>query len=490
MVRKFVLCGLVLGYFSLSLAAGKTTFTLGMVLEPPHLDPTQSAAAAVDEVVYGNIFEGLTQIDANGRVQPSLAKSWQISKDQKTYTFFLESGVLFHNQQPLTAKDVKFSLDRLLGTDSRNAQKKLFKPIEQVEVVDDYQLRVHLKHPLSLLLYYLGFGDAVIVNSSTADTNKQKPVGTGAFQFESWQPGHQILLKKNPNYWGTKAKLDEIRFRFIADSMSALNALLTNSVDGFANFPAPEALGRLNASSGFQTYLGLTEGETIVAINHQRSPFSKLKVRQAMAYAVDRQAIIDGAMFGHGTPIGSHFSPNHPDYVDLTGHYPHDLNQAKTLLAEAGFENGFQASLKLPPTPYARRSGEILAAQLKKIGIQLKIIPLEWAQWLEEVFTHRDYDLTIVAHTEPLDIGIYAREDYYFNYQNPAFNLLIQQWQQAPNPSEQRVLIQQAQRLLAEDCTNLFLFQLPKVGVWKKDFKGMWLNSPIQANVLTRAYWQ
>jgi peptide/nickel transport system substrate-binding protein len=195
-------------------------------------------------------------------------------------------------------------------------------------------------------------------------------------------------------------------------------------------------------------------------------------------------------MFGYGTPIGSHFAPHHPAYVDLTGTYAYDRAKATALMAEAGHANGLTLTLKLPPPPYARRSGEVVAAQLASIGIKTDIIPLEWAQWLEQVFKGRDYDLTIVSHTEPLDIGIYARDDYYFNYQDADFKALMAKLDATLDEGARNAILADAQKKLTEDAVNVFLFQLAKHGVWNRDVVGLWENSPVQANDLTEVYWK
>jgi peptide/nickel transport system substrate-binding protein len=473
-----------------SALAARDTLTMGMVLEPPHLDPTAGAAAAIDEVVYANIFQGLTRIDRDGTVQPDLAESWDISDDGLVYTFHLHDGVTFHDGTTMDSADVVFSFERAMADDSVNAQKGLFEPIAKVEAPDPKTVVLTLKRPTSSILFNLGWGDAVIVAPETADTNKSSPVGTGPFVFKRWVSGDRIEIERNPHYWGKPVALASATFKFIPDPAAAVAAMLAGDVDAFANFPAPESLPQFEADPRFKVVIGTTEGETILAINNARKPFDDVRVRRAMAYAIDRQAIIDGAMFGYGTPIGSHFAPHHPAYVDLTGAYPYDPAKAKALLAEAGLADGFKATLKLPPPTYARRGGEIIAAQLAKVGIELEIIPVEWAQWLEQVFKGKDYDLTIVSHTEPMDIGIYARGDYYFNYHNPKFNEVMDKLATAVDTKEQYALLGEAQRILSEDEVNVFLFQLAKDGVWNAKIKGLWENSPVQANDLTEVTWE
>ncbi len=468
--------------------AARTDLVVGVVLEPPHLDPTAGAAAAIDEVVYANVFEGLTRIGPKGEVLPALAESWTISDDGKVYTFKLHTGVKFHDGSDFNADDVKFSLDRARAENSTNAQKGLFAAIDTVEVVDPATVKIALKNPQGSFLYNMGWGDAVIVAPESAETNKEKPIGTGPFKFENWAKGSSITITKNADYWGEPVALEKAEFRIIPDAAAAIPALLSGDVQAFP-FTPPDAVAQIKDDPRFKVAIGSTEGETVLSTNNKKPPFDNLKVRQAIAHAIDRQAIIDGGSAGYGTPIGSHFAPHNPAYMDLTGTYPHDVEKAKALLKEAGFENGIKATLKLPPVPYARQGGEIIASQLRDIGIELEIIPVEWADWLKQVFTDKDYDLTIVSHTEPNDIDIYSRKDYYFNYDNPAFDKVIAELNLTSDEAKRAELYKQAQKILADDAVNGFLFELPKIGVWDAKVEGLWENAPIQANDLTKVKW-
>jgi len=470
-------------------SAARTDLVLGVPLEPPHMDPTAGAAAAIDEVLYANVFEGLTRIGSRGEVLPALAESWTVSEDGKTYTFKLHSGVTFHDGTSFDAEDVKFSLDRARAKDSTNAQKGLFAAIETVEVVDPTTVKVSLKNPQGSFLYNMGWGDAVIVAPETAETNKEKPIGTGPFKFDNWAKGSSITLVKAADYWGEPAMLEKAEFRIIPDAAAAVPALLSGDVQALPNFALGDALPQIESDQRFKVVIGATEGETILSTNNKKPPFDQLKVRQAIAHALDRKAIIDGASGGLGVPIGSHFSPANAAYIDLTGTYPFDPEKSKELLKEAGFENGIKATLKLPPVGYARDGGQIIASQLRDIGIDLEIIPVEWADWLSQVFKEKDYDLSIVSHTEPNDIDIYARKDYYFNYDNPAFDKVIEELNLTSDETRRTELYQQAQKILADDAVNGFLFELPKIGIWDAKVEGLWENSPIQANDLTKVKW-
>ncbi|PKP73868.1 MAG: ABC transporter substrate-binding protein, partial [Alphaproteobacteria bacterium HGW-Alphaproteobacteria-6] len=375
--------------------AAEDTITLGMVLEPPNLDPTAGAAAAIDEVVYANVFEGLTRFGPDGSVRPALAASWEVGDGATTYLFHLHDGVTFHDGTAMDAEDVKFSLDRARAEDSANAQKALFAGIETVEVIDPLTVKVTLGAPNGNFAFNLAWGDAVIVAPESVETAATAPVGTGPFRFAEWLQGDHVTLTRNPDYWGEPAALAKATFRFISDPTAAFAAMMAGDVDAFPNYPAPETLAQLAADPRFRVIVGSTEGETILAMNNRQPPLDDARVREAIAHAINRQEIIDGAMFGHGTPIGTHFAPHNPDYVDLTGLSAHDPEKSKALLAEAGVA-GLKLRLALPPPTYARRGGEIIAAQLAAVGIATEISNVEWAQWLEQVFKGKDFDLTIV----------------------------------------------------------------------------------------------
>ncbi|MGB0914330.1 MAG: ABC transporter substrate-binding protein, partial [Phaeobacter italicus] len=198
-------------------ASARDTVTVALQLEPPHLDPTSAAAGAIDQVLYSNVFEGLTRFMGDGSVVPGLAESWEISEDGLTYTFRLQDGVTFHDGTTMDAEDVKFSLDRARAEDSTNAQKALFADIASVDVVDPLTVQITLSQPNGNLLFNLAWGDAVIVAPESIDTIKTAPVGTGAFTFTNWVQGDRIDLARNPDYWGEAPALSAATFKFISD---------------------------------------------------------------------------------------------------------------------------------------------------------------------------------------------------------------------------------------------------------------------------------
>lgn len=471
-------------------AGAQEQLVLGVPLEPPNLDPTSGAAAAVDSIVYGNVFEGLTRITQSGDVAPALAESWEISPDGLAYVFHLRRDIRFHDGTAFDANDVKFSLDRVLAPDSTNAQKALLSPISQVDVLDTYTVKLTLGQPSITLTYFLGWGDAVIVAEESADNNASHPVGTGPFRFSNWRRGDSIQLDKNSDYWGTSPGLDSVVFKFIGDPAAAFASMKAGDIDAYPNYPAPENIAEFENDPNFKVVIGATAGKVIMAINNRRSPFNDRLVRVAISHAIDRGAVIDGAMFGFGQPIGSHYTRQGQAYVDLTERYPHDIELAKSLLTEAGYPEGFAASLRLPPRPYARRAGEVIAAQLSRIGIRLEIENLEWAQWLDQVFRRHEYDLTIIEHIEPMDFGIYARDEYYFGYSSPEFKSLFARSEIETDAHVKDELLQEIQTKIADDAVNVFLVQSAQLGVWKAGLNGLWIDTPIPANIAASAYFE
>lgn len=468
--------------------AQPTEVRIGVALEPPALDPTAGAAEAIDIVVYQNVFEGLTRIDQTGTVQPGLAESWTISEDGLTYTFKLHDGVTFHDGSAFDAEDVKFTFDRILADGSVNAHPEFYKPITSVTVIDPLTVEFKLDRQIGRFLFDLGRGDAVIVAPESAENNATQPIGTGPFAFLQWDKGSRVILEAYGPYWGEPAHLSKATYVFIGDTATMTNALLAGDIDGTNNF-ATDALAVFESNPQFKVLVGTTEGETILSTNNKKPPFDNLKVRQAMAHALDRQAIIDGTTNGYGVPIGAPFAPHNPYYVDLTATYPHDIAAAKALLAEAGLPDGFSATLKLPPVAYARTSGQIIASQFAEVGIKLELINVEWAQWLEDVYTNKDFDLTIVSHVEPFDIGNYANPDYYFGYDNPEFQALIEKLNGTTDEAARKELAIEAQTILATDAVNGYLFELAQTGVWNAKLEGMWQNSPIEGLVLRDIKW-
>lgn len=470
----------------------KDTLVLGMTLEPaPGLDPTAGAASAIAEVTLYNVYETLAKIHGDGRVTPLLAESWTPSADLRTWTFRLRPGVSFHNGAPCDAAAVKFSFERAAAADSSNKDKATFVNVERIATPDARTVVLTLKNGNPDLPFQLGQATAIVVEPKSAPTNGTQPVGTGPFRLEAWNRGSSIVLARWDGHRAARdVKLRRVTFRFISDPSAQVAALLSGDIDVFPRVSAARSLKAFESQPRrFQILTGGSRAKTILAINNKRKPLDDVRVRRAIAAAIDRRAVIDGAADGLGVPIGSFYVPGAPGYVDTTAINPYDPAKARALLHQAGVNAPLELTMKLPPTPYARAGGEIIAAQLAKIGITAKIENVEWAQWLSAVYRDKAYDLTVISHVEPLDFGNFARPGYYWNYESPAFNALWAKINSTVKADERLQLLAEAQRLVAQDAVGAYLYQPTWLTIAKAGLRGLWKDMPVLVNDLAAISW-
>ena len=468
--------------------AKKDSVTLAMTLEPPGLDPTAGAASSIAEVVLYNVFETLTKINSDGSVSPLLAESWEVSSDLKTYTFRLRKDVKFQNGEPFNAAAVKFSFDRAAADKSTNKDKRTFANLS-TKVADEHTVVLTTQEIDPDFLFMMGQATSIIVEPKSATTNASKPVGTGPYKLAAWAKGASVTLTAWPDYRSAQSiRIKRAVFRFIPDPAAQVAALLAGDVDAFPRV-SPRSVPQFKANARFQVVVSNSRAKTILAINNARKPLSDIRVRRAIAAAIDRKAVIAGAADGYGVPIGSYYVPTAFGYVDTTGVNPFDLEKAKALMAEAGIKTPLTLTMTLPPAPYARQGGELIAAQLAKIGIQLKLQNVEWAQWLSGTYTNKNYDLTIISHVEPFDLGNFAKPDYYWGYQSQEFNELFDKIKHTPRPADRARLLGDAQRLLAHDSVHGFLYTPQWVTVANKKLRGLWKDMPVFVNDLSALSW-
>jgi peptide/nickel transport system substrate-binding protein len=473
-----------------ALAQGrKDSIVLAMQLEPPGLDPTAGAASAIAEITLYNIYETLTKVNSDGSVTPLLAESWEVSPDLRTYTFRLRKGVKFQNGEPFNARAVKFSFERAGAEKSTNKDKRTFAGMETVQAVDDHTLVIVNKELDPDFLFLMGQGTAIVVEPKSADTNATKPVGTGPYKLDSWSKGSSVTLSKWEGYRSPQAaKIRRVTFRFISDPAAAVAALLAGDVDAFPRIP-PRGVAQFKDNPKFQVIVSGSRAKTILAINNKKKPLDDVRVRRAIAAAIDRKAVIQGAGDGYGAPIGSHYVPGAFGYVDTTGINPYNPDKAKALLKEAGVTTPLELTITLPPPSYARQGGEVIASQLAKVGIVAKLQNVEWAQWLSGTYGNKNYDLTIISHVEPFDMGNFAKPGYYWNYESPKFNDLYNKYKNSPREADRKKLIADIQRLIAEDSVHAFLYQPQFVTVANKNVRGLWKDVPMSVNDVAAMSW-
>jgi peptide/nickel transport system substrate-binding protein len=470
---------------------GKDMAVLAMTLEPPGLDPTAGAASAIAEITLYNIYETLTKIGPDGQPRPLLAERWTVSPDLKAWTFHLRRDAAFHNGAAFDSAAVKFSFERAGAQGSTNKDRAVFANIERIDAPDPRTVVLNLKNGDPELLFKLGQATAIIVEPGSVASNATQPVGTGPYKLEAWARGSSVTLARWDAWRAAKdVKLRRVTIRFINDPAAQVAALLSGDVDAFPRVAAARSLKQFEGNRRFQVLIGGSRAKTILAMNNKRPPLDDVRVRRAIYAAIDREAVIAGAADGFGVPIGSYYVPGAPGYVDLKDVNPHDVAKARALLHQAGVTLPLELVMKLPPTPYARQGGEVIAAMLDKVGIKAKIENVEWAQWLSGVYGQKAYDLTVISHVEPLDFGNFARPNYYWGYESPEFNALWAQIQATIQPEERNRLMAQAQRLVAEQAVAAYLYQPTWITVANARLKGLWKDMPLFVNDLAALSWQ
>jgi peptide/nickel transport system substrate-binding protein len=458
--------------------------------EPPGLDMTATPATATSGVIFYNVQEALVKVDRHGKLVPWLAERWHTA-DNRNYTFFLKHGVRFHNGRELKAADVKYAFERALNPETKHPYAKDYEAIGDIIVKDDYTVTFALKSVNASFLQNIARAGSVIYPREAVDTLKSHPIGTGPFRFEEWVRGDRIVLKANPDYHVKGLpKLERVTYRFITDPNAVLAALKAGDVDVSLFGLGPEHVQDVQKDPRLSVIIGDTTNDVILAMNNSRKPYTDVRVRRAMTFGINKNDVLKGAMFGMGKILGTNVDPLNPYYVDMSKAMPYDPAKAKQLLAEAGYPNGFDTVLKVSPQYYYTvRSGEIIADNLKKIGVNVKIEQIEWGQWLSRVFREADYDLTIIGHAEAWDIKNYANPKYYFRYDSAKFQELFAKSEVTVDDRARRDLYVQMQKLMVEDAPVVWLFMHPRLAVAKKGVQGLWKDLPASAADLSEVSW-
>jgi peptide/nickel transport system substrate-binding protein len=478
-----------------ALAQAPKNLVIQAPVEPPGLDLTATPASATAGVLLYNVQECLVKVDRTGKIVPWLAERWHTS-DNKNYTFFLRKGVRFHNGRELKAADIKFVLQRAMNPETKHPYPGYYEAINDIIVKDDYTVTITLKALNANFLLNLARQGSVIYPREAVDTLKSAPVGTGPFRFEEWVRGDKIVLVRNKDYYVPGLpKLDRVTFRFIPDPNAVLAALKAGDVDVSGFGLGPEHVQDLQKDPRFSVIVGDSTNDVVLAMNNARKPYTDVRVRRAVTYGINKPDVLKGAMFGMGKILGSNVDPLNPYYIDVSKVMAHDPAKAKKLLAEAGYPNGFDTVLKVAPQYYYTvRSGEVIAENLKKVGVNVKIEQIEWGQWLSRVFcrppcTDPDYDLTIIGHAESWDIANYANPKYYYRYDSAKFQDLFKSSEVTLDDKARRELYAKMQNLLVEDAPVVWLYMHPRLAASKKGVTGLWKDLPVPSADLSEVGW-
>ncbi|WP_147261797.1 ABC transporter substrate-binding protein [Pseudonocardia hierapolitana] len=458
---------------------------IGLTAEPANLDFTRTDGAAIPEALLVNVYEGLVELNQQtGEIEPALAESWTVSPDGLVYDFTLREGVTFSNGEAFTADDVKFSIERVKSDAWTVSLKSGMDAVAGVEVVSPTHARVTLSRPSNSWLFRMTTRIGAMFDPSGVGDLANAPVGTGPYTVSEFRRGDRLVLTRRDDYWGEAPAIRQVDLQYFRDATAAVNALLTDGIDVIGTVQAPEALAQFDGDSRFQVIEGTTNGEVTLAMNNASGPTSDVRVRRAIAMAIDHQAVLDTAWAGRGALIDTMVPPTDPWHQPLPDVTPYNPEAARALLAEAGTPNP-SLRFRIANLPYAVAAAQVVQSQLAAVGIQTQIEPLEMpARWLETVFRNADYDLSIVAHVEPRDISTFGQPGYYWRYTNPEVQRLLADSE--TGSAEQQVDdLRQVGRLIAEDAAADWLFLLPNLIVADADVKGLPQNRIGEALDLT-----
>lgn len=450
------------------------TLQVGLGAAPANLDMTQTAGAAIPQALMYNVYEGLVKLNGNAKVQPLLAKSWTISKNRLTYDFQLHSGVKFSNGDPFTAKNVKFSLDRV--PDWKANTPTYLAAIKSVQVVSDTEVKINLKEPDNNLLFWLAGPLGAMFDPKAVGDLANSAIGTGPFVLDRYNRGESLILKRNDSYWGPKAKLSQVTLRYYSDANGPVNALRSGDIDAVYESQAADQVKQFQSDSRFRVKIGTTQGITVMSMNAGRPPFNDRRVRQAIVYGVDRNAINTTATNGLGKVLGAPVPPTDPWYTDLSHKYPYDPAKAKQLLAQAG-KSKLTVNFTVPNLPYCQTIAQVVKSDLAKIGVTANLHTQEFpAVWLDKTFTQKDYDLTVINHVEARNIVNYGNPNYYWNYDNPRVQKLLNQAAAAPGEKPYVADMKKVVDILVKDVPGDWLYNAPNIVITKKSVTGIEAN--------------
>ena len=424
---------------------------VAIMTDPEGLDPQKTAATAT-YFVTTNIFESLVWMDESWEVQPRLAEDWEIADDIKSITFYLKKGVKFHNGREMTAEDVKYSIERLHEDDS--AKKKYYTNIVGAEIIDDYTITFYTEKPDAVLLTNFAYPWSVIIPQECADTLKTEPVGTGAYKFVSWVPQEGLKLESFDDYHGDPASIKNVEYSVVPDNTTAMVGLLNGTVDLVDLTGTP--IGSIATDPKVLLYQKPINSVTVLGMNLNNPILANETVRQAIACAIDKDEIVKAANEGFGDVVGSYLPSGAEEYIDTTDMLPYDPDHAKELLAEAGYPDGVTIGLTLPKNyPVYANIGQIIADRLERVGIHCEIEMVEWASWMQDVYTDKNYDMTVMANTGRLSSydfisRFHSQSGDYISFLSGEADDILDELKTELDPDVRKDLIVQFQLLIAE----------------------------------------
>lgn len=448
------------------------TVTIGLKLAPTNLDIRNQSGSSLDQFLIGNVYEGLVARNEKNQVSPSLAKSWDVSKDGLRYTFHLRKDSVFSNGHKLTAKDAAWSFNELVSKQYRGSN--MVGKVESAKAKDDYTFEITLKEPNAKLLWALCSRAGLVFDKTAKYDAKTQAVGSGPYLIEKFVQSDRVVLKANPRYKGIHpAKTEKVVIRYFVDDNAAVDALSSGSVEALAPISGQLAKPFKDDSKRYVVRAGNGTDKFVLAMNMNGERTKDARVRKAIRYAIDHKQII-ASRGGTDLALGGPIPSLDPGYEDLTKLYPHNIDRAKALMKDAGFDKSHPLQLSLTyPNIYGTQLGDQLRSQLEAVGIDLRVNVVEFTTWLQDVYKNKQYDLSMVDHNESHDFGQWADPTYYYGYNNSKVQDLYAKAMLCANEHDSAKLLAKAARIVSEDAPADWLFNYRVVTAKVKNLEGM-----------------
>jgi peptide/nickel transport system substrate-binding protein len=444
--------------------------------EPDQLDPAKSSAYFTFQVLE-NVYDTLVEPDENLEMQPALAESWDLSEDQLTWTFHLRDGVTFHDGSELTADDVVYSFDRIIDEELSPAWR--FSSVESVEAVDPQTVAITVTAPTPNLLSSIGGykGLAIVSEENvTSGDITTAPVGTGPFSLTEFASGDHITLAANPDYWGGAPEIAGVEFQFISEASTALAALKNGEIDWTDTVP-PQQVATLEGDTSVELGVGPSNDYWYLALNEAKAPWNDVRVRQAVAYAIDRDAILQATSYG--TAVANQLAiPAESGWYTEYDTYSHDVEKAKSLMAEAGVTSATIDMLATSDYPETSTASQIIASNLAEIGITLTIRTPDFATWLDEQ-NAGNFDMLMMSW-----IGNIDPDDFYYSqhhsaggsnaqkYSNPEVDSLLDAGRSETDDAARKDIYAQAATIIADEASYIYLYNPAVIQAWSPSLEG------------------
>jgi peptide/nickel transport system substrate-binding protein len=429
---------------------------------PDTLDPHKTSGTLTFQTLK-SVYDTLAEPDPSGKLVPALAQSWTVSADSLTWTFKLRQGVVFHNGDRLTSKDVKATFDRIRDKATASPKAAEYAAVASVETPDDATVVFKLSQPSAPFLAALSSGWGAIMPKSLIDQGwdfATKPVGTGPFALKEYVRDSRIVLEKNAKYWMAGVpKLDRVVLNIIPDRAVQVQGLVSGAIDA-VEFVDPVDFPVLKAAKDVTISQELSALIMVMAMNCSKPVLSSLKVRQAVNYAINKQQVLDVA-YGGGKVIGTFMDAGNDYYRDFTALYPYNPDKAKALLAEANLPAGTTFEMVLPSNYDMHvKAGQLYQEMLTKVGLKVNIKLVDWSTWLSDVYSGGKYDFTVISHTGKLDpdgtLGGYGGGKY-VKWMNKECLDLINQAKTVADVAERKRLYGKAMEIMANEVPFVFL---------------------------------